>query len=396
MNHRNVRLASCFASSMASLLPAQAGVFIVDAASGPGTHYTSLQAAVGAVPDGSTLIVRSGSYGALDIVARDVAVLGEPGATVQQLGVHNTSSQQRVLVTGLLVQFGIAVGNTLGPVVLDGGGQTLFFGGASILLVQDAAQVHLRGWRATQQGWLGNPCTLVNSNAVIEQCTMTGVNFVGPGQGASSGISAQTSRVTLIDTHSYGGNGGTMYVPFPLHNPGGAAIELLDATVHVAGTSELRGGLNSALVGGRAAALRSSFNPAGTVQLASSVVTSTPLASNTTVLPLAASLLRATRAGLGGAVSAVRSGTPNTACAMLASLGVAPFDFPGIEGPIWLDPATLVLVALGLSDSNGDLTASLPVPNLQALLGFTFVWQAADLDTLGGLHLSNPSASYVF
>jgi hypothetical protein len=27
---------------------------------------------------------------------------------------------------------------------------------------------------------------------------------------------------------------------------------------------------------------------------------------------------------------------------------------------------------------------------------FTFVWQGADLDALGGWHLSNPSASYVF
>lgn len=399
MNHWTPRHAPSFAFLLASLLPAQATVYVVDAASGPGTHYTSLQTALGAVADGSTLIVRSGNYGAIDIVGRDVAVLGEPGATVAQLGVHNTAANQRVLVTGLLVQHFVHVGNAQGPVVLDGGDQTLTLGSPSftgVLGVQNSAQVHLRRWRVNQATWFGNPCLVENSNAVLEQCTLTGASFVGAGQGAIHGIWARTSHVTLIDTQSYGGNGGTLYVRFPLHVAGGAAIEVWDATVHVAGASVLQGGLNSPLVGGRAAAVRSSFTYTGTALIAPSVVTSTPLTSVTTVLPLTAAVLRATNGNLGGSVTATRSGTPNTACAMLASLGVAPFAFPGIDGPIWLDPATLVLVTLGLSDGNGDLAASLPVPNLQALLGFTFVWQAADLDALGGLHLSNPSASYVF
>lgn len=392
MNPWNACLAPSFATLMVSLLPAQA-VFIVDAASGPGTNYTSLQTAVGAVPDGSTLIVRSGNYGSVTIAGRAVAVLGEPGATVQQLGVNSTAANQRVLVTGMIVQTGITVSNALGPVVLDGGGQTLV--SASAFLSTGSTQVYLRRWRLTQQGWLFNPCTLLSSNAVIEQCTLTGVNFAGAGQTASSGIRAQTSQVTLIDTQSYGGNGGTIFVPFPLQTPGGAGVELLDATVRIAGTSNLQGGLNAATVGGRAAAIRSS-GQAGTALLAPSVVTSTPLASNTTVLPLAASLLRATNATLGGSVNATRSGSPNTVCAMLASSGVAPFVIPGIDGPIWLELATLVVVAVGITDINGDLTASLAVPSTQALLGFTFVWQAADLDALGGLHLSNPSVSYVF
>jgi hypothetical protein len=384
-----------FTALIGNLLAAQAGVFIVDAASGPGTNFTSLQTALTTVGDGSTLVVRSGNYGAIDIVGLDVAVLGEPGATVLQLGVHNTGSHQRVLVTGLLVASFVAVGNALGPVVLDGGGQTL--GAASWgLLVQDAANVHLRRWRSTQLSWLGNPCSLINSNAVVEGCTLTGVNFAGAGQSASSGIWAQASEVTLIDTQSYGGNGGTVYVPFALHSPGGAGIEVQSATVRIAGASVLQGGLNSTSVGGRAAAVRSSFSPTGTALIAPSVVTSTPLASGTTVLPLAAPLLRATSGNLGGTVTATRSGTPATVCALLGSGAVAPFTFPGIDGPIWIDPTLAVLVALGITAGNGELTASLSVPNVQALLGFTFVWQAADLDALGGLHLSNPSASYVF
>ena len=46
--------------SVAHLLPAQ--IFVVDCSGGPGTDFTSIRAAVAAVPDGARLLVRPGIY----------------------------------------------------------------------------------------------------------------------------------------------------------------------------------------------------------------------------------------------------------------------------------------------------------------------------------------------
>lgn len=126
-----------------------------------------------------------------------------------------------------------------------------------------------------------------------------------------------------------------------------------------------------------------------------SVASTTPLTTSVTVQASTAPVLRTVEGGIGGVCTATRTGAPNTVCCLFASLCVEPFVFPGIVEPIWLDPLTLVAVAVGISDASGAMSASLPVPNLQALLGFTFLWQAVDLDPSGQLQPSNPSASFV-
>ena len=66
-----------------SALSVQAQQFVVDVHNGPGTHFTSLGAAVASVPSGALLRVRAGNYfEAVDLAGKSMTILGDPGAQV--------------------------------------------------------------------------------------------------------------------------------------------------------------------------------------------------------------------------------------------------------------------------------------------------------------------------
>jgi len=67
---------------LAAALSAQ--TFVVDAGNGPGTDYTSLAAATAAVPTGSTLRIRAGSFEGFVIDAKGVTLLADAGVVVSQ------------------------------------------------------------------------------------------------------------------------------------------------------------------------------------------------------------------------------------------------------------------------------------------------------------------------
>ena len=79
---------------------AMAQTYVVDAANGPGTHFTDIPAAVAAVPDGAVLEVRLGAYSPFTIAGKGLSVLFGSGATVSgvniTVGVTGTASQQPV------------------------------------------------------------------------------------------------------------------------------------------------------------------------------------------------------------------------------------------------------------------------------------------------------------
>jgi hypothetical protein len=50
--------------------------WVVDAAAGPGSHFTDLPAAIAAAADGDTILVRAGSYSAFTITAKELAIRG--------------------------------------------------------------------------------------------------------------------------------------------------------------------------------------------------------------------------------------------------------------------------------------------------------------------------------
>ena len=68
-----------FSSVPVTLAPAQS-IFIVDEQGGPGSHFTDLPAAVAAVPSGSTLRVRPGSYTAPAITGKALSPVSSTSA----------------------------------------------------------------------------------------------------------------------------------------------------------------------------------------------------------------------------------------------------------------------------------------------------------------------------
>lgn len=90
----------------AVVLPAQS--FVVDAANGPGAVFTSLVAAVAAVPDGAVLLVRAGAYAPFTIDDKSLTILADPAVTVVDMQglviVRNLASQRRVTMRGFAIQ----------------------------------------------------------------------------------------------------------------------------------------------------------------------------------------------------------------------------------------------------------------------------------------------------
>src|SRR5690606_35628687 len=83
-------------------------VHVVDAAGGSGGH-TTIQAAVDAASDGDVVLVRPGTYGALDIQAKGIAVLADPGPSgarprVERVAVWSIAAAQRVTLRGLEIR----------------------------------------------------------------------------------------------------------------------------------------------------------------------------------------------------------------------------------------------------------------------------------------------------
>ena len=96
-------LRSALASLSFALLQSQ-NAYIVDDDGGAGVSFTSLQAAVDGVPDGSVLLLREGAYAAVLIDGRTLTVAAEPGQSVSVSGgfeVRNLGPTQRVAVRGL-------------------------------------------------------------------------------------------------------------------------------------------------------------------------------------------------------------------------------------------------------------------------------------------------------
>src|SRR4026207_188330 len=61
-------------------------IWIVDANSGPGTHFTDLPAAVAAAQSGDTILVRSGNYTAFYVTGKALTIRGAgQGTTVINL-----------------------------------------------------------------------------------------------------------------------------------------------------------------------------------------------------------------------------------------------------------------------------------------------------------------------
>ncbi|MCU0866811.1 MAG: hypothetical protein MUC36_23750, partial [Planctomycetes bacterium] len=214
--------------------------FVVDANGGPGSQFTDIQAAVLAVPSGSVLVVRAGSYSPVLINGKGLTILCDVGAAIAPpaffatgpfLTVRNTQPTQVVAVSGLgfgpigaQYHDGILVENATGLVVLDGQGAAVqplappIVGLGATLQVANSSQVVirdlvLRGGARFNSGGAPTPllgCIVDSSSVVFERCQLRGSDSFGASDQLRVGkaaLAATNSRIDLVATSVTGGNG---------------------------------------------------------------------------------------------------------------------------------------------------------------------------------------------
>jgi hypothetical protein len=383
---------------------ARGQTFVVDVNNGPGAQFTEIQAAVAAVPSGSTLIVRSGVYQPVVIDGKGVVILSE-GAVVAGtaqtftnfLTIRNTLPQHLVTVRGLQMGggFGLHIANCVGPVTYDGLGGAVggsMFTGAAVH-IQNSNQVAVRG---VQASGFGIPAGVVASSSVVfEDCTLRGedaffTNEASGGDG-SPGLGATSSQVQAVRTTLLGGNGRIGIPPWLVLRPGSAAVVLSNSSFRAMGLA------NHPITGGTTPGVGQLPALAGTG--AARVVPQIPMTGTPPAGP-GITLLRPTMPFLasetalpGGVLQVERSGAAGSLAVITISLRSSPFSIPGFD-PIWIDSQGCFVETLAITTS-APLVVQKLVPNQAALRGCQFIWQAADLTAAGVVEVSNPSPSYV-
>lgn len=386
----------CIALALALSVGLHAQIFVVDASSGPGTNYTDLATAVVSVPDGSTLWIRPGSYQAFTIDGKGLTLLADAGTAVAgTCTVRNTSSAQRVLVhgidftaatlgTGLVLHAEDCAGLVMLSALTTPPNPPAEPGPASYwyvprgLLAWQCEQLVLRD--CTIAGATLNQCT-----SVVESCVLRGTDLQ-----VTAGIPVLASIGLVVA-------GGTADVVgdsqlFPGSSLGAAAqspaLQALTSTVHVrSGTVSSLGPSGSLgwailstsglVIVDPSVAVLAGVSPA---TFGSVAYESLPeVSSSTGVL---GGTLQAAVATANGDLVALLVGAPGPV------IRVAAFDTA-----VWLDPAQMIVQAVGMQQVGAPVTGVVAVPNQSSLRGAVVVWQAV---TLGALGLRASSASVAF
>jgi hypothetical protein len=381
-----------------------AQTFVVDAANGPGANFTDVAAAVAAVPDGSTLIVRQGNYGAFDINGKGLTVLGGPGviatsgfafSSSQTFQVRNTSPAQSVVVRGFtcsdwLPQ--VSVQNCAGSVLFE----DLQLDNANVPIVSPMPPAFLFG--GCSQLILRN-CTLrfgslSNSNTVLEHCTLNGLSAVCAHtvacQDSFVALSVIGGTAQLVDCTVQGGNGFGQ--PFAFSRPNQPAISCFGA-VRILAPSTIRAGVDPfgrmppvpAIDG--TGSLR--IDPAVAILGAATPPIAATLSSLTAPMPAAIG----TSAAPGGSISGSALGPAGNLTILLLGLPGAPLSAPGIADALWIDPNAYLFAGFGVPQPGAPVTVSVAVPNSPIYLGTRIAWQSVSAGA--ALEASNPTWSLV-
>ena len=357
-----------FALLLASFVPAQ--TYIVDVTGGPGTHFTTIAAAVAAVPDGAVIVVRPGTYSHFTIGNKSLKLLADPGAIVTsfsfpQISVSGLQATKSVVLSGFVVRPPLGQGSVLvvlnacaGSVLIDrmnlGAGEPGWFQAMSCdrVLVRDMP---------TTGPTL--KCDLTSCNTVMERCVFT-AGLIGTAMTVTGGT------LQLVDCSAQAGFPTTSAVAHAVHLQGGDLRLLGNTTLNAIVAS------SSFTVGG-----------SGTVRYDSTVVVAAPMFEPTIgatqlVMPTV------TTAFATGLATATVAGAPGHLVAAAVALPGPLVSLPGLD-PIWLDPATFTPIGVGVLGTS-PFVAQMPwtpgaVPAVRA------VFQALTFDPVAGFAFSNPS-----
>jgi hypothetical protein len=357
------RRTAAFVLALAAAIPAQ--TFVVDAANGPGTHFTEIAAAVAAVPDGATIEVRAGAYLPFSITGKGVSVFGLGGVTLTGQGfvVHSTSAAQTVVVRGVQVNLGrILLAACQGPVVLEQCSYSHqgFLQAALQLDVHDCAQVHVAD------------CLLGGDLSPAAQATDSTVLLRGSTLRGGTCLFATASTVDFVDCVQQTGSSGFA---------GTTAMFLQGGSVRLVGGS-ITARLGTCIAGTGSARV----DPSTTMTPRNGFPVSTiPM----TLVPMPSVV--ASDGPLGGAMTTTMRGPDGGFGGLLVGLPGAAWTFPGIAEPIWLLRGTEAVCALAGFAAGTSLQVVFTIPNAPALRGARFGWQGVSHDAATGLQASNPA-----
>jgi hypothetical protein len=382
---------------LAGALTAQ--TFVVDASNGPGTHFTNLAAAVAAVPDGATLLVRAGAYQEFVADRKGLAIHGEPGATVVgRVTIQNTHSAQTTTFTGFtFVQpgnatYGIGIVDCIGLVVVERVQMPALtvpqpsLGFASFpasMTCQRSPRVILRASTVLLMA-------VSQSGAVIEDCTLRGCDGALASNNAVSfatpALFVGESRVQVAGaTRILGGHAGSVSGGVPA-----VGMQVILSQV------DLRDG-------------RLASGPAGPIGNAAAAIASSSLRIDPRVVVqpsgaqtffgtpsfVAMPALTSTSANPGGTMRAEVTTTAGDLVLLGVAFPAAPRVIPGLPTEVWLDPGTLTLQAAGLQPAGVPFAATVAVPATPGLVGTRLAWQAVTWNPTAGFTNSNPSIASV-
>lgn len=389
-----------------TLLPALSGslraqTFEVDAAGGPGVAFTSIAAAVAAVPDGAVLVVRAGSYGGFTIQGKGLAILADPGVMVQDpVAVQNTSAVQRVLLRGLTwPTVTNALPGTTPPAVLSAAncaGLLVLEELNSSILCQNSGSgcTPLPALAATSCAQLTiRTCSLgatrlAGSHATIEQSSLRGLTalFLGTA-GSTPGLDIAGGTTQLVDTSLTGGSGWNLGHGTTV--PGARAMTMRDADVRLLSGSITSGAYATGATILASGASRLRIDPGMSIGGAPQVGGVIP---STAAMPSVVS----SSAAPGGTLAAVGDAPIGHVMVLLVGLPGPRNVLPIAADPVWIDPGAFEFLAVGVSTAGLRLAGHVPVPSLPALRGASLAWQVVALDPASGtLEAGNPSISTV-
>lgn len=352
-------------------------VLVVDAAAGPGAHYTTIADAVLGASDGMVVLVRTGVYGPFNVFGKGVVVTADANASVTfqsfggpiVLNVTNVPAGSTVVLRGLRPSSGQ-------PLRVDATNV------AGALWLEDCI------FRAPTSTVAGESAVAASQCAslVVARCDLTGSHGTGATFTAADGgrgIAAQSSAVTIYDSVLKGGNGSalTSFGGFPVGpGDGGPGAEIGGGSVF-ASRSSFTGGFGGAGggAGGAGLAVLGAATPAttdGCTFVGGSSTTTPPVPAPPVVAQGPWTQLAGPLRGfaVGSPVReqqaiqfTYRCGVPEDAYLIVSAGASAPSQLLALQGPLVADLNAIVFGGL-LGACSGTTTFSIAAPSLDPSL----------------------------
>ncbi|MEZ5966885.1 MAG: hypothetical protein R3F56_23800 [Planctomycetota bacterium] len=384
-------------------------VWIVDVAGGPGTDFTQIAAALASplVSGGDVLRVRAGDYEAF-VTDKGVAVLGE--GTVRIGDFSGTLPTTSVVVQGLPAGAVFTMANVLV-------GHSCTNARAAIMLNDTAGRVHLEN--VDTQG-IGYPTWLQPTVRSVWLLRCRLLTWNGGRVAGGGGIYADTSTLALTGVVSYGIRGTDLGIRIIPSTPG---LELWSSEAFVCATDLVGGngdgnvsaspGLRANvlfessrvhLAGAATNSVRAGFGgPTPAIRMRSNTLIYDPtvqlVPSGGAAAIESSGLVEARPVGfvaghgapLGGTAEARVHSPPGTL--VFLALGLPTVGQASPFGPLYLDLASMVPLAVGVQGALGVTVQPLPVPSVPELRGLAIGLQAAVTYPPGNeTGLTNPTA----